>query len=182
MAVQSFEVQALPRDVVQFVDLRDELVQVPAGGAVMMVLALLLYAQAPKSALGKSCLTIAVDRSRISQDRDGYKGWSLNLADLRLIHSQLNGRGYIARSYFHGTALENAYALPTAPYNFIISDNPYSGDMKSGTYKVFVLSSGAATPRPVTLRRNSRGLWKALEWSSLITGVRPPAADVDDDL
>ncbi len=34
--------------------------------------------------------------------------------------------------------------------------------------------SGAATPRPVTLKRESDGLWRGYEWSSLLTGVAAP--------
>ncbi len=42
--------------------------------------------------------------------------------------------------------------------------------------------TGAATPRPVTLKRNDRGVWKAYEWSSLLVGVRPPVLKIEDDL
>ena len=48
--------------------------------------------------------------------------------------------------------------------------------------KVFVWSSGADSPRPLTLIKNNRGLWKATNWSSLTVGIRPPAAPLDDDL
>ena len=60
--------------------------------------------------------------------------------------------------------------------------NPYSGDASEGRLKVFVASSGAASPRPVTLQRNNRGLWKAVEWSSLTLGVAAPSSEDEDAL
>ena len=48
--------------------------------------------------------------------------------------------------------------------------------------KLFVFSSGADSPRPVTVKKNNRGLWKATSYSSLDVGVRPPIVIVDDDL
>jgi hypothetical protein len=65
---------------------------------------------------------------------------------------------------------------------FTFSDNPHSGDPETGTFKVFITSSGASSPRPVTVKRNDKGIWKAYEWSTLIVGVEPPAGNVSDDL
>jgi hypothetical protein len=88
---------------------------------------------------------------------------------------QVGSRSYIPRSYIQGTTPRNGYRLPEAPYRFEFAHNPYSGDEASGAYKVFLVSSGADSARPVSLRRKEGGLWKAWEWSSLLVGVRPPA-------
>jgi hypothetical protein len=95
---------------------------------------------------------------------------------------QIEKQAYVPRSYVKGTTPENGYQLPAPPYVFEFSDTPYSGDVDAGTYKVFVACSGAASPRPVTVRRNNRGIWKAYEWSSLVVGVQAPAREVDDDV
>ncbi len=57
-----------------------------------------------------------------------------------------------------------------------------NGNRETGQYKVFVACSGAELPRPVTLKKNDQGLWKASEWSSLLVGVMPPMTTPGDDL
>ena len=49
-------------------------------------------------------------------------------------------------------------------------------------WPVFARGYAAASPRPVTLKVNDKGIWKASEWSSLIVGVQPPAKTETDDL
>lgn len=179
-------IDRLPSSVDEFVALRDRLAQTPQGGAAMMVLALLAFARDEQ--VGTPCLTVAVDRGRLHESPDeskvhqGYKGWQLSVQDLQRIQLQIKGKEYLPRSYIQGATPENGYALPSPPFTIGCSDNPYSGDVASGTYKVFVQSSGADSPRPVTLKRNDKGIWKAAEWSSLIVGVRPPAKKIEDDL
>lgn len=182
MSFETISFDHLPHSIEEFIALRDTLAVTPEGGAVMLALALLRYAQAPDLPEGRHCLAIAVDRSRLVESPDGYQGWTVARADFDLIRRQLAGREYVARSYFQGTSPATGYALPAPPYACVVSDNPHSGDRDAGRYKVFVASSGAATPRPVTLLRNQRGYWKAVEWSSLLTGVQPPATPVDDEL
>ena len=145
-----------------------------------MVLALLAYTKDEE--LGVQCLAVAVDRGRLQQGSKGYKGWQLSNGDLQRIRLQVQGRSYLPRSYIEGATPGNGYALIGAPYVVMCSDNPYSGDLDSGTYKIFVACSGADSPRPITLKRNNRGFWKASEWSSLLVGVRAPAQMIDDDL
>lgn len=176
------EVKEIPESLDTFIKLRDDLAKTPEGCAVVMVLALHLYAQAPESELGNHALTISVDRTRLREQPDGYQGWGILAIDFQRIQRQLRDSPWTPRSYFLGTDPKHSYRLPVPPYQFEISDNPHSGDPESGVYKVFVRSSGAASPRPVTLKRNNRGIWKAVEWSSLLMGIIPPKKTVDDDL
>jgi hypothetical protein len=177
---QIIEVNQLPDSVDEFVALRDELAQTPQGGAVMMVLALQAYVTDPD--LGWQCLTIAVDRGRLQDGAAGYKGWELIAAERQRIVSRLKERAHLPRSYVLGASPEEGYRLPPPPYRFEVSDNPYSGSIESGRYKVFLACSGAASPRPVTLKCNDQGIWKAHEWSSLLLGVVKPAGPQVDDL
>jgi hypothetical protein len=146
----------------------------------MMVVALLVYTE--DELVGRQCLTVAVDRKRLQEGAKGYKGWQLHARDLQMIRLQLGGRSYLPRSYVEGAVPENGYALPEPPYRFRFVPNPRGGRGEAGAHKVFIVSSGADSARPVTLHLNRRGTWKAYEWSSLIVGVRPPAADADDEL
>jgi hypothetical protein len=170
----------VPSSIDAFVALRDRVATTPQGGAAMMVVALLTLGQ--DETLGRQCLALAVDRSRLAKGGKGYKGWQLSNRDLQFVDSQLSGKAYLPQSYVKGAAPENGYQLPDPPHVIECTDNDYSGDVGSGTYKVFVACSGAATPRPVTVKVNDKGIWKALEWSSLIVGVQPPVRQVEDDL
>ncbi len=179
-APKPVQIDALPKSVEEFVALRDQIAQTPEGGAAMMILALHAYTEDEE--LGRQCLTIAVDRDRLQEGPDGYKGWQLRRSNMQRIKSQLQRQAYIPKSYIKGATPENGYQLPAPPHVFTIADNPYSGDPASGKCKLFVVCSGADSPRPVALKRNNRGIWKASEWSSLIVGMRAPAKEVDDDL
>lgn len=174
------EIDHLPESIEEFVALRDRIAATPQGGAAVMVVALLLYAE--DSVLGEQALTIAVDRERLQEGAGGYRGWQLRKRPQQLIQRQILDSPHIPRSYVLGTTPENGYRLPEPPYCVECQAGPYSGDVETGTYQVFVTSSGAPSARPVTLHRNQRGIWKAYEWSSLLLGVRPPAQDDPDDL
>ena len=176
---QSISINELPQSVEAFVALRDRVARTPQGGAAMMVVALLAYAR--DETLGLQCLTVAVDRGRLQEGSKGYKGWQLRNSDLQRIRSQIRSHPYLPRSYIRGAVPANGYQLPNPPYQFTCTDNPYSGDPEA-QYKIFVACSGAASPRPVTLKVNNKGIWKAWEWSSLIVGIQAPAAEEGDEL
>ena len=173
------QIDQLPSSVEGFVALRDQVSTTPQGGAAMMVVALLAYASDEK--LGQQCLTIAVDRDRLVEGSDGYKGWQLGNRDLRLVRDQLADRVYLPRSYIEGTTPENGYQLPDPPHTVAYTGDP-RGDTSEGTLKIFVASSGASSPRPVKVKVNARGIWKASEWSSLLVGIRAPVDQTPDDL
>ena len=174
------QIASVPTSIEEFLALRTEVATTPEGGAVMMVTALMVYAGDTET--GRQCLTVAVDQSRLMDGPKGYKGRQLSNNNLQRIDLQIRGKEYTPNSYVQGTSPQNGYQLPNPPYSFACSSNPYSGDASSGTYKVFVTTSGAPTPRPVTVKVNDKGIWKASEWSSLIVGVQPPADTQADDL
>ena len=176
----SVEIGHLPRSIEEFVALRDRIADTPQGGAVIMIVALLIYAE--DQVLGEQALTVAVDRERLQEAADGYRGWQVRKRSMQLIERQILDGPHIPRSYFLGTAPESGYQLPEPPLRIECRSGPYSGDVEDSTYKVFVTSSGAPSARPVTLHRNQRGFWKAYEWSSLLLGVRAPAEDEPDEL
>jgi hypothetical protein len=171
-ALPSVQIEQLPQSVEAFIALQEQIAGTPQGGAAMMVVALLLYTD--DVPLGHACLSLAVDQDRLSEGDEGYGGWQLHGRQRQLIHTQVGSQPHIPRSYIQGTSPENGYQLPPPPYELAFSDNPYSGAIESGTYKVFVACSGAASPRPVMLRRDGEGIWKACEWSSLLVGIRKP--------
>jgi hypothetical protein len=177
---KTIEIPSIPASADEYLSLRDTLSAAPCGGAAALVVALLVYAQDAK--VGEACVAIAVDRGRLVSGPRGYKGWQLPNTALQRLSTQIRGHEYLPASYLAGTTPENGYALGEPPHIVTCTTGPYSGDPSTGTFKVFVISSGAASPRPVTLKINDRGLWKASEWSSLIVGVQPPASSASDDL
>lgn len=177
MAQHAVQIDAPPASMEELVALRDRLAGTPEGGAAVFVVALLLYVDDPP--LGVQALTLAVDRGRLRESPDGYRGFSLQTGDLQLIERQLAGRSYLARSYLAGTSPGSAYAVPPLPWTIKVASTPTSGDPATGVVKLFIPSSGADSPRPITLRRNERGVWKASEWSSLVVGIRPPSSGPD---
>ncbi len=176
----SVEIGHLPQSIEEFVALRDRIADTPEGGAATMIVALFMYAE--DQVVGEQALTVAVDRERLQEAADGYRGWQVRKRPLQSIRRQILDNPHIPRSYFLGTSPESGYRLPEPPLRIECRSGPYSGDMDNRTYKVFVTSSGAPSARPVTLHRNQRGFWKAYEWSSLLLGVRPPSVHEPDDL
>ncbi len=92
--------------------------------------------------------------------------------DKQFIRDRLKDRGYIVRSYFKGATPDNNYT-PAKPYAVEISENSYSRE-EQGYVKLFVHTSGADSPRPITLRlKPSTGQW--FVWQlSLLTDVKKP--------
>jgi hypothetical protein len=160
---------ALPASLQEFNTLHADLATTPEGGAAALVAALVLYAG--DAELGERCLGAALDPARLVQ---GAEGRQLGPRDLALIRRQFAQSPYLAASYVRGATPQNGYALPKLPWQIACTTNPYSGNRDEGPFKVFVACSGAASPRPVSLRRDSEGRWRPYEWSSLLVGIRAP--------
>jgi len=171
---QTVKIKEAIETVEKFLELRDKIAITPEGGAAVFLLALKIYTDNPK--LGKQCLVIAVDQDNL-QKGEIYKGFELITPDMNLIKRQIIEKNrQLPNSYISGSSPENAYEVKL-PYTFEFMSNPSSGDAASGTFKLFVKCSGADSPRPLTLKKNNRGLWKASEWSSLLVGVQKPPVD-----
>jgi len=175
---RTLELPGVPTSVEDLLAVRDELAESPYGGAAVYVLAQLAYSQDPE--LGLACLTVALTADRLVDGDKGYKGKQLSLVEMQAFRDRIGRKPYIARSYIQGTSPEGAYALPEGPLRVRIKEQ--TGDVTAERAKLFVYSTGADSPRPLTLLPNNRGLWKVREWSSLQVGVRPPVEVVDDDI
>lgn len=172
MELPVVSIDFLPESLESFVNLRNTLCDTPAGAAAAVILALLLYARDDE--LGRRCMAAAVHHEQLWEGSEGYQGLQISPGNMQLIRAQIADRAYIMQSYIKGAAPENGYRLPDPPYLLEFTTNKYSGDPEQGRYKLFAVCSGAASPRPVTVKKDRDGLWKASEWSSLIVGVIPP--------
>ena len=97
----------------------------------------------------------------------------LSVMDKQFIGDRLRGKSYVPRSYFKGTSPQNNYT-PAQPYTIEVSDNPYSYT-NEGYATLWLTSSGADSPRQVTLRKKpSTGEW--FLWQIMfLSDIRIPA-------
>lgn len=169
-----------PSTLEEFIAIRDAEAVSPEGGAACFVLALNSFTEDPD--LGKLCLAAVTDRTRLETTEGGYFGRKLMNHDLRLISMQLGDSPWIPASYVCGTSPAGRYIIdPGSDVVVEVNADPRKGPSScADPAKVFVSCSGADSPRPVTLKVSTRGFWKAVEWSSLLVGVRPPALAEED--
>ena len=87
----------------------------------------------------------------------------------------MDGRDYIARSYFDGSSPANDYT-PVTPYTVTVIE--YSNSRENEGYiRLFLKSSGADSPRPVVLRNKpSTGEWFLWEFEGILSSIRIPTS------
>ncbi len=173
---QTQKISKIPGSVEEFVQMRNKIATTPEGGAAMFLIGMKLYTKNPE--LAKKCFVTIVDRNLLRKGNT-YKGYQLLNSDLSLIKSQLGNNKNLPNSYIKGATPDKHYKA-NLPYEYEFSTNPYSGTVESGNIKLFVKCSGAASPRPMTMKKNNRGIWKISNWSSVLVGIQKPP--VDDDL
>jgi hypothetical protein len=182
------EITSFPANTEEFEQLQRELAVDPEGGAVMLLLALMTLSR--EEALGEILLAKAVHSACLVESRPTYADYlngnghmqnnggpvqrTIRSGDLQIILSQITGQPYLPHAFIMDVHPESGYRLPPPPYRFELLTNVYSGDPDSGVCKLFVACAGAASPRPVTVRRDDDDLWRASEWNSLIVSISPP--------
>ncbi len=160
-------VKAIPVSIDDFNELTAEMPNTPEVAAAKMILALTLYCT--DHLAGEIALAKVVHPGQLSPA--GSEG-KLSKRSLDLIKNQIGGKLHHMHSYFTGTSPDNGYQLPVPPCNLEFATNPHSGRVEDGRIKLFIKSSGADSPRPITLQTDSSGTWKTAEWSSLLSGIR----------
>ena len=78
----------------------------------------------------------------------------------------------LSNGYWKGAEPSNGYT-PSLPLTVETYTNPYSGDESTGKLKLFVATRGASSFRPVSVEKDTDGLWRAKEMSSLFVGMMP---------
>lgn len=171
---QTVKISDTVTSVEKFLQIRDKIATTPEGGAAMFLLAMKIYSDDPK--LGKQCLVIAADQDNL-QKGDTYMEFDLMPLEMKMIKMAIIDKNRrLPYSYIQGSKPENNYTVKL-PYIYEFSTNSESGDAATGTYKLLVKCSGDVTYRSVTIKKNNRGLWKALEWGKLLGGIKKPPFD-----
>ena len=97
--------------------------------------------------------------------------------DAQFLRDRLRGKPYLPFAYFEGATPENGYQL-RAPYRLNVLADPRPQDIEPGYLRVFLKTAGADSPRPMKLRQKaSTGEWFLWEYSSILSGIRIPAAE-----
>lgn len=174
------ELQGLPQSVDEFLKLRKQIATTPQGGYALFVIAMLTYEKNPE--LAKKFFVIAVDRSKLRRSGSGwYRGYKVG-SSLTYHLRRLKRQPWLPKVYFAGTKQSNGYALPSPPVKIRFRQLTVYRDNDVSLY-AFTTSGNRA--RPIRLKKNNRGYWKAYSFSSLFVGVsRPPQQNSgsDDDI
>lgn len=172
-AEKIIEIASLPTTPEKLKELRDQVATTPLGGAAMFVVSMLTYAKDPK--LGSQFFAEVIDSKSLEASKadDSYGGFRPSGTDWGLLKQLLKDKPYTASCYVQGTSPEGKYALPSGSIKIRITTNQFSV-INDTTIKVFVACSGADTARPITVKLDAAGLWKATEWSSLYVAIRAP--------
>ena len=180
LSAETVELPRIPESIEDFIVLRDEISITPGGGAAVFVLALYIYTFDEEFGLQALTVTLVNDDLHLRKGGGVFKDYSPT-NPMRYLLDRVLPKPYIVRSYFFGAVPGNNYDIGDLPFVIETSTNKYS-EISEDEIRLFVACSGAGSPRPVRVERNSSGLWKVDEFSSLVVGVMPPAEDkkVDD--
>lgn len=97
--------------------------------------------------------------------------------DAQFLRDRLRGKAYLPLAYFEGATPQNGYK-PNAPYVLNVLSDPRPQDIEPGYLRAFLKTAGADSPRPIKLRQKaSTGEWFLWEYSSILSGIRIPAAE-----
>ena len=97
--------------------------------------------------------------------------------DSQFLRDRLRGKPYLPLAYFEGASPENGYQ-PCVPYTLNVLADPRPQDVEPGYLRLYLKTAGADSPRPMKLRRKvSTGQWFLWEYSSILSGIRIPAAE-----
>jgi len=166
-----------------FLKKRSEMAKTPFAGATLLMHAWVLR-QYDKTTADK-LLVLSLHESRVDKSSNGvYKGYKWRNSEDYMV-KQINKIPHCARSYVMGATPANSYKIDKQKIQIKFRVQiKHVGSIKSGKYKVFVCTSGAQSCRPVPMKRNSKGIWKAYGLSSIAVGCIKPVVknSAEDDL
>ncbi|MCD6474956.1 MAG: hypothetical protein J7K85_01670 [Anaerolineaceae bacterium] len=161
-----------PETLLTYRQLHAKLQTSPEGAVLNFLLALHLYRL--KSVSGLSALTLAVHSLRLQPGKEGFENLQLSRNDQVSIATQLKLSPAIPDAYILGCGPENQYRIPPSPFRTRFSIPKLSGDPLTGTIRIAITCSGAATQREVLCRIEKTRFWRVDEWSALMIPVKTP--------
>lgn len=95
--------------------------------------------------------------------------------DIQFIRDRLRDKPYLPLAYFDGATPQNNYA-PATPYTVQFYPDPRPQDWEAGYMRLFLKTTGADAARGIRLRQKGNE-WFLWEYSSVLSGIRIPAAE-----
>ena len=183
---ESISFDKIPTSIDEFISLRNQIAGKPKGASAIFIIAMMTYGR--NNDLGKKFLTIALDRRLLIQNNSqpNYKGYVPNDKVMYFVKMMNNfsykGNLYLGNIYIEGTDYNKGYTLP--------KNGPYTINFNQLTIKdenniiLYINTTSGNAPRPLVLRKNNRGIWKAIQVSSIFVGPMRSAKkeSIDDDL
>jgi hypothetical protein len=169
---------SLPSSVDEFIATRDKLARDPWGGATMFLMAWMVRATNPT--LGDQMLVLSLAEGQLTKMSRGgvYKGYGFGRGLSYHMNNLNKSYPYCRTAYAVGATRANKYTFDARSVKVRFrKQTRLVGSIESGKYKVFACSEGTATCRPLTMVRNSKGLWKVDNFSSISTGCAQPVKD-----
>ena len=162
------ELNRLPVHLQRFQEVQQRVASTPQGGAAMFVMALNVYQQYNREGV-KALVTSATGPALKADSGDeSYNGFALLSQEMSLIKVQLQDHPELTRAYYKGATPTNDYQ-PTTPFRMEFTNlQDVAGTNRK---KLFVITAGAASPRPITVAPEGN-IWKVVEYSSVLLGVR----------
>ena len=159
---ERFTFSALPESLAQMQAMPEASLDTPFKAAALTVCALCAY---------------AADRNVGTEMLNWLRGpRPLNGQDISFLNDRFrDGKTYLPFTYFVGATPDNNYT-PAQPYVLEVLPDPRPQDVEAGYLRFYLKSGGADSPRPLKLRQKGNQ-WFLWEYSSILSGVRIPAAE-----
>jgi hypothetical protein len=161
------KIKKYPESVNDFLKFRSELANTPEGGAFLTILALDAYAKGKPDAIKFLTLMLTQNNLQKSSSPNSYNGYEPSKSYFNFHLQRMENKPYFMECYIKDNTIS-------------FNRNQYS-KIKEDQIKVFVVTHlPDIKPRPITMERNDKGIWKAKELSSLFLGCPSNSKPVDD--
>lgn len=155
-------IPSFPLSFDDFVTLAQDMMKNPQGTAALLIIALKTYID---------------DREKGLEILNYLHGpRPLSVRDQQFIHDRMMDKPYLPDSYLAGARPKNNYT-PDQPLSIQVLPDPIPAESDEFA-RVRLMSSGADSPRIVTLRRQASGdVWFLWDYPAVVTGIRLPAKE-----
>ena len=166
-------IQTLPDSLLTYRQYHAKLQNSPKGALINFLLALHLYRL--NFTEGLAALSLAVHPSQLIKGTEGFEGWQINRNAQTLIATQLRISLEIPNAYLQGCQPDNHYQVPAPPFCYQFVPTRFSGDAKTGYYRVTINCNGLAADLTALCRIDKNHTWRIDDWSALLVPVKQAA-------
>lgn len=99
----------------------------------------------------------------------------LSNAEIQFLQDRFIDKPYLPLAYFEGAAPQNNYT-PSVPYTVKFYPDPRPQDCQPGYMRLYLKTTGADSPRAITLRTKENS-WYLWEYPAVLMGIRIPACE-----